>query len=37
VNSGSVLELLTTAVLMLDETLHVTYANPRPKDLLATA
>jgi two-component system nitrogen regulation sensor histidine kinase GlnL len=35
VNSGSVLELLTTAVLMLDETLHVTYANPAAEDLLA--
>jgi len=35
VNSGNVLELLTTAVLMLDESLHVTYANPAAEDLLA--
>ena len=29
------LELLTTAVLMLDESLHVTYANPAAETLLA--
>ena len=31
----SVLELLSTAVLMLDESLHVTYANPAAETLLA--
>ena len=31
----SVLELLSTAVLMLDENLHVTYANPAAETLLA--
>jgi two-component system nitrogen regulation sensor histidine kinase GlnL len=35
VSSGNVLELLTTAVLMLDESLHVTYANSAAEDLLA--
>jgi two-component system nitrogen regulation sensor histidine kinase GlnL len=35
VNSHSVLELLSTAVLMLDENLHVTYANPAAETLLA--
>jgi len=35
VNSHSVLELLSTAVLMLDEELHVTYANPAAETLLA--
>jgi two-component system nitrogen regulation sensor histidine kinase GlnL len=35
VNSHSVLELLSTAVLMLDENLHVTYANPAAETLFA--
>jgi len=35
VSSYSVLELLSTAVLMLDENLHVTYANPAAETLLA--
>jgi two-component system nitrogen regulation sensor histidine kinase GlnL len=35
VSAYSVLELLSTAVLMLDEKLHVTYANPAAETLLA--